>query len=77
MGTLGGKIAFAVAPVIALGLVIPMMDLILGPCFFKEGCGRHETAGLAAAVLAALALAVVPALALRAVINHFATPSPD
>ena len=71
MGTLGGKIAFILAPFIALALLPSTVDLFLGTCLFEQGCGPHEGVSLVAALLAALVLAALPALAIRAAINHW------
>ncbi|OHD02256.1 MAG: hypothetical protein A2885_09995 [Sphingopyxis sp. RIFCSPHIGHO2_01_FULL_65_24] len=77
MGTRGGKIAFALTPIIAFALVPLTMDLFLGPCFFEEGCGPHETLWVAGALLAALGFAVAPALATRAIVNRLSPSQPD
>jgi len=76
MGTRGGKIAFALTPIIAFALFPLTMDLFLGPCFFEEGCGPHDTVGAAGALLAALGFAVVPALAIRAIVNRLSPSQP-
>ena len=76
MGTRGGKVAFALTPIITFALFPLTMDLFLGPCFFEEGCGPHDTVGAAGALLAALGFAVVPALAIRAIVNRLSPSQP-
>ncbi|QNO26671.1 hypothetical protein EEB18_018360 [Sphingopyxis sp. OPL5] len=76
MGTRGGKVAFALTPIIAFALFPLTMDLFLGPCFFEEGCGPDETLWVAGALLAALGFSVAPALAIRATVNRLSPSQP-
>lgn len=69
MGTLGGKIGFVAGVVVAVLSATPMIDLILGSCFWEQGCGSSEGLLLACAALAAVAVGVVAGLLARALLN--------
>lgn len=69
MGTAGGKIGFGVGLVVGLLAVEPMIGLVLGDCFFEQGCDS-ETAGLALVAVGSMAVAVAAGLLIRAAANR-------
>ena len=48
------KIGIAVGIVATALLVIPMIKLLLGDCYFEQGCEPHETVKVIASLMAAL-----------------------
>jgi hypothetical protein len=68
MGTIGGKIGFVAGAVIAVSISVEMINLILGPCFFEEGCS-NETLGLGAAAVASLVVGLAGGLIVRKLVN--------
>jgi hypothetical protein len=70
MGTVGGKIGFAVGIVSAIALIEPMIALIVGRCVFNGGCGKFDTAGLVGAGLATLIVVALVGVAVRTLVNR-------
>lgn len=68
MGTIGGKIGVSLGLVTGLLAVGPLLELVLGNCFFEQEC-ENETAGLALVAAASLAVAVAVGVSMRAVVN--------
>lgn len=52
MKSLGDKIGVAVGLILSILLVVPMIDLLMGGCFYEQGCGKFETFWLIGALLA-------------------------
>jgi hypothetical protein len=69
MGTIGGKIGFAVGAVVASALSLDMIQLIFGDCYFEQGC-PNETLGLAAAAIASLFAGIAAGLLVKLVVNR-------
>lgn len=69
MGTLGGKIGFVAGAAVAFLVSIDMIRLILGDCFFEEGC-PNETVGLGAAAIASLLLGIAIGFLVKEVVNR-------
>lgn len=69
MGTTGGKIGFVVGALVAFAVSAEMVHLVLGSCFFEEGC-PNEAAGLVAAAVASLLIGSVAGLVLKSAVNR-------
>lgn len=69
MGTLGGKIGFGFGLVLGVLALEPLIRLVLGACFFEQGCGDKETTGVALVAAGSITVAVVAGVLLREVIN--------
>ena len=69
MGTVGGKIGFGTGTVVGLLAVPSMMRLFLGDCFFEQGCGERETAGLALVAVGSIGVAIAAGLLVRLAMN--------
>ena len=69
MATSGGKIGFAAGVAVAFMISGDMTGLILGECFFEEGC-PNESAGLVAVAAACLSVGVAAGLLVREVVNR-------
>ncbi len=69
MGTLGGKIGIALGLVAGLLAFGPLIGLVLGDCFFEQGCKR-ETAGLALVAIGSLVIAVITGVLVRELANR-------
>ena len=67
--TSGGVIGCAVWPVTSVLLIDPMIEFILGPCFWEGGCGVTAGLGGLAAIVAAMLAAIPVSIAVRALIN--------
>jgi len=70
MGTIGGKVGFGSGLVAGLLAIGPMMKLVFGECFFEQGCGESETAGLAIVALGSVVVAIAVGLLIREVTNR-------
>jgi hypothetical protein len=69
MGTVGGKVGL-VAGIIAGALAtLPIIRLVLGRCFFEQGCGDREAIGLIAVGVGSLAVAAAVGLVVRLAAN--------
>src|SRR5512138_200926 len=62
MRELGPRVAVGSGLVTTPFLVLPMINLLMGDCFWEQGCGRYESLKLAAAFLAACTGGVLVAL---------------
>lgn len=55
--------AHKIGVVVGLGVfitsIVPMMDLILGHCFYEQGCGRDEGIGLMGVIFASCVFSVL------------------
>ena len=72
MGTLGGKIGFLAGLASSFGVSVPMVRLIVGPCFFEEGCGAGENLSLILAAAASVAVGAFVGLSARWTLNRIA-----
>jgi hypothetical protein len=70
MGTLGGKIGCIIGFLTAAVLVVPVVHVTPGSCFFEGGCGVQEPAGLILALLVLLALGTTSGFLTRAIVNY-------
>jgi hypothetical protein len=75
MGTVGGKIGFGLGIVVGLLAVPSMIRLFLGDCFFEQGCGDSETAGLALVVVGSIGMAIAAGLLIRLALNKLVRAS--
>jgi len=69
MGTLGGKVGLVAGMVVVFLTSVPMIHLVVGGCFFEEGCGPNETVGLVAAAIACLVIGLFAGLLVRLGVN--------
>lgn len=53
MQSFGTKIGVAVGMVTSVLLAIPMIKLLLGDCYFEQGCGAYENLKVIAALICA------------------------
>lgn len=71
MKAVGVKVGVGTGLLLAPILVLPMLDLFLGHCFYEEGCGRHESFLLLGVVLAACATAGITGWVVAFVISLY------
>lgn len=69
MGTLGGKVGFVAGAAAVFMVAGDIIRLILGDCFFEQGC-PNETVGLGAAAIASLSIGVAAGLLVREAVNR-------
>jgi hypothetical protein len=69
VGTIGGKIGFAVGAVVTYAVSVAMIQLVFGDCFFEQGC-PNERVGLVAAAIASLFVGIVSGLLFRGAVNR-------
>ena len=70
MGSLGGKVGFAVGLLMVAVFAVPVMHVTPGSCFFEGGCGENESTGLLWAAAILIALAIIGGGLTRALINR-------
>lgn len=70
MGTLGGKIGLVAGIITGAVTILPIIRLVLGDCFFEQGCGDNETVWVIASVLGAALIALAVGVAVRLVANR-------
>lgn len=70
MGTIGGRIGYVIGIVFIFYFSVPMIQFILGPCYFEEGCGEWEDFGLLLTIFALICLAILVGLTVRSVVNY-------
>jgi hypothetical protein len=62
MSTLVVKVGVALGTVAAVTSFLPMLKLLMGECFFEQGCGEHEGARLVGVALTSCLVGFVVAL---------------
>jgi hypothetical protein len=70
MGTIGGKIGLAAGAITIVVVPVPKIWLVLGNCFFEQGCGASETLGLYVVVAGTLLAALAAGLVVRMAANN-------
>ena len=61
MSTLAVKVGVALGIVAAAVSFFPILKLLMGECFFEQGCGKHENLQLIAVALASLSVGAIAA----------------
>jgi hypothetical protein len=61
MSTMAVKVGVALGIVAAVVSFFPLFKLIMGECFFEQGCGEHENAQVIGVALASCLVGVVAA----------------
>jgi len=61
VSTLAVKVGVAVGMVVAVASFFPLFKLLMGQCFFEQGCGKHENSQVFGVVLASCLVGVVAA----------------